>query len=113
MRSVQVFSLVTFKDERVVKCTPFLAILMLSYVRRWVTLILLKLLKISSWKRNSSVFRFTFLEEYFTDRSQVFLFSLRMKMKSDPGNESEQITTSYLSSVLEYSMHKAIKGIEC
>ena len=58
------FSLVTFHDKRVVKCTPFLEILMLRYVRRWLTLIPLK----SPPGKNISVFRFTFLEEYFTDR---------------------------------------------
>ena len=45
------FILVTFYDKCVVKCTLFLAILMLSYVRRWVKLLPLKSPKIGSWKK--------------------------------------------------------------
>ena len=42
MRSEQIFSLVTFDDKRLYKCTLFFEILMLSYVRRCVKLIPLK-----------------------------------------------------------------------
>ena len=37
-------------------------------------------------------------------RSRVLLCSLRMRMRSDPYNKYEQITTFYLLSVLEYRL---------
>ena len=36
-----------------------------------------------------------------------------MRMTSDSCNNYEQITVSYLSSVLEYNIHKTNKGVEC
>ena len=41
----------TFWDKRVVKCIPFLAILMLNYVRKWAKLMPLKSPKIGSWEK--------------------------------------------------------------
>ena len=66
MRSEQIFSLVTFLDKRHDKCPLFWAILTLSYVRRWVKLIPLKSPKTDLWKKH--IFKFAYLEEYFTDR---------------------------------------------
>ena len=51
MRSEQIVSIVTFWNKRLDKCMPFLEILMLGFVVRWVKLMLLKSPKFGSWKK--------------------------------------------------------------
>ena len=68
------FSLVTFKDKRLDRRTLFMAILMLSYARRWRKLIPLK----SSLGKNICVCEFKYLAEYFNRSERPGCQNLRL-----------------------------------